>query len=303
MPTASEITVHEVLDKFDGDFSRVATAIANGEFALWIGSGISRKAPSLGGLIDLAIEHLRVRALHPDTEATYMPTFREALEISELDVATLEEDFEKPFSEWTQHQAIKEKLWGKYSRLLDVRVEGKTSDFILWEAIDIRAAFANPPRPAAEHLCIAVLVMEGAIKEMASGNWDGFIEAAVDRLAGGGGGVLQAVVDPNHLRTAAGAARLLKFHGCIVHATAEPGVFRDYLTGSHTQVLEWADKPLFAAMRAAVNALAANHKSMVMGLSIQDMNLQGVFPKRSIPIPGLGRPTRMPKATYSARML
>ncbi|WP_256441217.1 hypothetical protein [Aminobacter sp. SR38] len=33
MPTADEITVHEVLEKLDGEFSRVAAAVANREFA------------------------------------------------------------------------------------------------------------------------------------------------------------------------------------------------------------------------------------------------------------------------------
>jgi hypothetical protein len=277
LPTADDITVREALDKLDGEFSRVAEAVANGEFALWIGSGISRKAPSLGGLIDLAIDYLRSRAVDAATRARFLPALEEALELAEVDPATVAGHFATPFKDWPNHGAIQTRLWNKYSRLLDVRVAGENSDFILWDAIDIRAAFERPIRPAAEHVCIAILVMEGAVKEMASANWDGFIEEAVKRLTGGAGGVLQAIVDPNHLRSAAGAARLLKFHGCIVHATDEPATFRDFLTGSHTQILEWATKPLFSAMRAAVTSLAANHKSLVMGLSIQDANLQGVF--------------------------
>ena len=95
--------------------------------------------------------------------------------------------------------------------------------------------------------------------------------------SGVGSGVLQAVVDPDQLREAAGRARLLKFHGCILHATNEPAVFRKYLTGSHTQIVEWPNKQVFAAMRSAVTALATNHKTLVLGLSIQDNNLQSVF--------------------------
>ncbi len=277
MPTADEITVLEVLDKFDGEFSRVAEAVANGEFALWIGSGISRKAPSLGGLIDLAIDYLRARAVDAATEDRFLPALKEALELAEVDPTAMAGYFATPFKDWPDYVAIRNRLWNKYSQLLDVRVEGERPDFILWDAIDIRAAFTLPVRPAAEHLCIAILILEGAVKEMASANWDGFIEQALNRLAGNGSGVLQAVVDPNHLRSAAGAARLLKFHGCIVHATDEPATFRDYLTGSHTQITEWATKPEFNAMRAAVTSLAANHKSLVLGLSIQDANLQGVF--------------------------
>jgi hypothetical protein len=277
VPTADEITVRQVLEKFDGEFNRVAEAVANGEFALWIGSGISRKAPSLGDLVDQAVEYLRVSAVDPATRARFLPALREALEIADLDPSALEVHFGTPFVDWPTHNDIREILWNRYSRLLDVRVRGEAADFMLWEAIDIRTAFADPARPAAEHLGIAVLVLEGAVREMASANWDGFIETAVSRLTGGAPGVLQAVVDPNHLRNAAGAARLLKFHGCIVHATAEPAVFREYLTGSHTQIVDWVNKPLFAGVRAAVGGLAANNKALVTGLSIQDANLQGVF--------------------------
>ena len=88
----------------------------------------------------------------------------------------------------------------KYSRVLDIRIAGTDADFILWEAIDIRQAFEHPAPPAAEHLCIAVLILEGAVQAIASANWDGFIEAAVERLSNGVPGVMQVVVDPNQLR-------------------------------------------------------------------------------------------------------
>jgi hypothetical protein len=39
--TASDITVREVLSGFETEFAAVAHAIENGEFAPWVGSGIS----------------------------------------------------------------------------------------------------------------------------------------------------------------------------------------------------------------------------------------------------------------------
>ncbi|WP_168992255.1 hypothetical protein [Mesorhizobium norvegicum] len=277
MPTASEISVREVLEKLDGPFAKVAEAVASGEFALWIGSGISRKAPNLGNLIDSAVNYLRVRALDPATAAKFLPKLREALVLGEANLAELEMQYPTPFEDWPQHAAIQNRLWNKYSRLLDIRIKGEPADFMLWEAVDIRAAFAHPAAPAAEHLCVAILVLEGAVREMASANWDGFIEAAIVLLSGGANGVLQVVVDPNQLRSAGGTARLLKFHGCIVYAAKEKDPFRAYLTGSHTQIVEWPNNPLFAAMVDTVRGIATTHKSLVMGLSIQDANLQGVF--------------------------
>jgi hypothetical protein len=150
---------------------------------------------------------------------------------------------------------------------------------MLWDAIDVRSAFAHPNPPTATHLCIGILIMEGAVKTVASANWDGLIEEAVARLGNGKPGILQVIVDPDHLREAPAQAKLLKFHGCVVYATKEPAVFRKYLTGSRTQITRWPDNPEFAAMVTTVISVATNQKTMVLGLSIQDYNLQTVFSK------------------------
>lgn len=276
-PTATNITVCQVLAEFDGPKEAIAQGVESGEFALWVGSGISRQAPNLGQLIERALDFLRERAIDPLTAARYRPALDEAIQLAELVPAALEPRFLTPLAAWPEHDAIINKLWNKYSRVLDIRVAGERPDFILWDAIDIRQAFSHPAAPAAAHLCIAILILEGAIDTIASGNWDGFIEAAVNRLTDNAAGTLQVIVDPNHLRGAPGRAQLLKFHGCILYATSEPNVFRDYLTGSHTQIMSWPETPLFAAMRNTVVGIATNRKALVLGLSIQDNNLQTIF--------------------------
>jgi len=276
-PTANQISVREVLTKFNADFAQVAHAVENGEFALWVGSGISRQAPSLGNLIERAFDYLRERAIDPATATTYLPALEEALSLAELAPADVQAQYTQSLAAWPEHDAIIERLWTKYSRVLDIRVPGTDADFMLWEAIDIRRAFENPAPPAAEHLCIAVLVLEGAVQAIASANWDGFIETAVERLSNGVPGVMQVVVDPDQLRGPAGRARLLKFHGCIVYAAREPLIFRRFLTGSYTQIMGWPEAAEFAAMCNAVVGLATAQKTLVLGLSIQDNNLQTLF--------------------------
>lgn len=277
VPTANEIAVREVLAKFEAEFAQVANAIENGEFALWVGSGISGQAPNLGGLIERAFDYMREKAIDAATAAAYLPALEEALGLAEVDPAAVEPQYAQPLALWPQHDAIIDRLWKKYSRVLDIRIAGKDADFVLWDAIDIRKAFENPAPPAAEHLCIAILALEGAVQNIASANWDGFIEAAVSRLSNGVQGVIQVVVDPDQLRGPAGRARLLKFHGCIVHAADEPVVFRRFLTGSYTQIMDWPEKAEFAAMCNAVVGLATAQKTLVLGLSIQDNNLQTLF--------------------------
>jgi len=279
VPSASNISVRDVLTKFEAEFAAVARAVENGEFALWVGSGISQQAPNLGGLIERAIEYLRERAVVPASEAAFKPALEEALTLARMNLTDTEPYYGQPFGVWPIRKQIVDELWGNYSRLLDIRIRATPPDFMLWEAVDIRDAFAHPKPPAAEHLCIAILIIEGAVRAVASGNWDGFIEAAVTRLSRGAAGVLQVVVDPNDMREAAGKARLLKFHGCILYASRDPTTFRPFLTGSRTQITEWPDQPLFGAMRVAMIDIATNQKSLVLGLSIQDANLQGIFSK------------------------
>ena len=278
-PDANQISVREVLGRCEGQFGTMARAVENGEYALWVGSGISRNGPNLGELLERALEFLRVRAIQVGAADTYSPAFEEALRLADFEPDDLSGRFATPFAGWPERDAIIQKLWSNYSRVLDIRIRGELADFILWEAIDIRAAFEHPTPPAAEHLCIAILVLEGAVSTIASANWDGFIEAAVDRLSGCADGVLQVVVDPNQLRDVGSGSRLLKFHGCIVCATEDPRAFRKFLTGSRTQITEWPDNRKFTAMRNAVIDVATNKKTLVVGLSIQDNNLQSIFSK------------------------
>jgi len=269
--------VPQVLAKLDGAFAPVADAVSAGEFALWVGSGISRRAPNLGDLLSRAVERLRQGATDPATTASYMPALEDALRIAGRRPGALAARYAEPFEDWPEREEIIVRLWNSYSQVLDIQVAGEPADLVLWDLIDIRSAFANPRPPAAEHLCIAILVMEGAVKDIASANWDGFIEAAVDRLAGPGSGLLQVVVDPAEMRGPAGLTRLLKFHGSITHATIDPGTYRSFLTGSFLQIMEWPEVQKFAPMAAALVALASSSRSLVLGLSIQDSNLLTVF--------------------------
>ena len=274
---ATTISVLDTLHKLDSDFEAMAAALENGEFALWVGSGISRKAPSLGALVTRAVEFLRHQAADTATSVRFRPVLTRALKLAGVEIANVEPLLGEPFSQWPNYAQIRDALWNKYSELLDERIQGEPADFMLWDAVDVRDAFSHPAPPACEHLSIAILILEGALQEIASANWDGFIESAIEQLAGAIAGNLQVVVDPAHLRDAPGKARLLKFHGCIIHATQDPASYRKCLIASKTQILNWPDEQATAAMRAEVISAATNLKAMMVGLSLQDVNLQSVF--------------------------
>ena len=231
---ATTISVLDTLHKLDDDFGAMAVAFENGEFALWVGSGISRKAPNLGVLVTRAIEFLRQMAVDATTSVKFRPALTRALRLAGVEIADVEPHIKENFPGWPNYLQIRDALSNKYSELLDVRVPGEPNDFMLWDAVDVREAFGRPAAPACEHLSIAILILEGALQEIASANWDGFIELAIIQLAGRIEGNLQVVVDPAHLRDAPGKARLLKFHGCIIHATDDPTTYRKCLIASKT---------------------------------------------------------------------
>lgn len=75
----------------------MAHAVENGEFALWVGSGISRQAPNLGSLIERAFDYIRERAINPATAATYLPALEEALGLAEIEPANVQAKYAEPF--------------------------------------------------------------------------------------------------------------------------------------------------------------------------------------------------------------
>jgi len=277
---ADNATVADVLAQFDGPFAPMTAAFGNAAFALWVGSGISfGRAPSLGDLILRGLEFLRVKAQDPATRDQFEPAFRNALQLSQRPIGLAEPHFATPIAEWPEdiRKPIVDELWNRYSQLLNLPIAGQAEDYILWNAIDVRDAFANLQSPGCAHLSIAILVLEGVLRDIASANWDGFIETAIEQLAGGLQGNLQVVVDPGHLRDQPGKARLVKFHGCIVHATENEAAYRRFLVGSTTQINAWPHDAFYAAIRNVVVGLATNSRALMTGLSLQDGNLQAAF--------------------------
>ena len=60
----------------------------------------------------------------------------------------------------------------------------------------MRDTYGTLQEPDCEHLCIAILALEGVLGNAVSANWDGLIEAAVAQLAGHPDHVMRVVVLP-----------------------------------------------------------------------------------------------------------
>lgn len=278
-PSAATVSITEVLHLLDNSFADVSAAAETRGFALWVGSGISLgRAPSVGRMLDRALEHLRRNIDATDANCRFRRALEEALEMSDLLPAErLAIRLDRPVDSWPEKDKIIRCLWDRYASVLDIRVDAEQDDYMLWNGVDVRATFGTLDDPDCEHLCIAILVMEGAIAEIVSANWDGLIEKAVERLSGGKP-LLQVVVDPDHLRDPAGRrSRLIKFHGCAVYASQEPNVYRAFLTATRPQITFWPHNPRFAVLRTMLRGVATNSRTLMVGLSLQDTNLQDLF--------------------------
>jgi hypothetical protein len=277
-PTAATITVRQVLDLLDNEFALVAAAVARREFAFWVGSGISLgRAPSVGAMLERALEYLRRKIEPGNPSCRFRQALDDAIRMSGLsDAESSAIPLGEPVHTWPQKPALIRGLWDLYASVLGIRVEGEPDDYMLWEAVDVRATFATLNDPDCEHLCIAILVLEGAISDIASANWDGLIELAVDRLSGGRR-LLQVVVDPTHLRDPPARTRLIKFHGCALHARDDPATYRAFLIATRPQITNWPHNPKLDALRTVLLGVATNSRTLMIGLSLQDTNLQDLF--------------------------
>jgi hypothetical protein len=288
-PTAFTISVRQVLELLDGPFAGLAAGVARGRYAFWLGSGISReRVDDLKQVISRVLTHLQTRIDVTNANCGYRLALDEAIAFANLSVADRAAiDVTQPIAAWSCRETILANLTDKYSRLLDIRVAGHADpDYLLWEAVDVPTTFApGGAAPDCEHLCLAILSLEGVLPDVATANWDGLIETAVNELSNASDNVLRVCVIPADHREQALQTRLLKFHGCAVRAASNPTVYRALLIARQSQIVGWNDNPEYAVMRDHLKNLAVTKPTLMIGLSAQDVNIQSIFSSASHTMP------------------
>lgn len=171
-------------------------------------------------------------------------------------------------------QPLVDGLVARYAELLDVRVTGEPEDYLLWDAVDVCATYAVGLTPDCEHLCIAVLALEGVLPDVATTNWDALIEAAIVEVAGQLDHILRVVVLAGDLRADSRRTDLLKFHGCARLAQQDAAKYRSALVGSQTQITSWPHAAATQVMRDTLRTLATTRPTLMIGLSAQDANIR-----------------------------
>jgi hypothetical protein len=296
--------VLQTLGLMDGVFNEVGRGVAERRYALWLGSGISReRVDDLRTAIERALNYLHDRIDFADRSCRFRKALEEAVTISQLsDLEKRTFNIEDAIGTWPVLPAVLERLARAYSKFLDVRVEGEKPDFILWQAIDVVRTYGDATAvPDCEHFCVAILVTEGLVGEIASANWDGLVEKALAELTNNASDILRVCVKPEDFREPPLRGRLLKFHGCAIRAAADEGTYRPLLVASESQIVTWPEDPGWAVMRNELESLATTAPTIMIGLSAQDSNIKSVF-VRAQSAPGRGPHIRLPMSLLKTRL-
>jgi hypothetical protein len=277
VPTAASITVRETLELLDGAFASLSSGVERGEYALWLGSGLSRdRVVGLNGVLHKLLEFLRVHVDAADAHCVYRRALDEVLAQANLSaVEATHTPYTEPSANWPDLAIILQRLAEKYSRVLDISVAGKVDDFLLWDVISFVDTFSTQETDA-EHLCVGILTLEGAISEIASANWDGLLEAAAEEL-GYDELLYRVCVTGEDFRGPATAGKLLKFHGCALRAIADEARYRPLLIARWSQIVGWAVNDRFNVMKQELVSLAVRARTLMIGMSAQDPNIQQLF--------------------------
>lgn len=276
MTNAASISVKETLALLDSEFVGLSRGAAQGEYAFWLGSGISRdRVVGLDGVLAKLLEFLRLRATAASTCA-----YRMAIERI-IDMASPSPndrtgiDLTQPVSSWPSLPDILKHLWKQYSAVLAVEIPGEKLDYLLWAGLDFPRTFGAQPADA-EHLAIGMLALEGVVTDLATANWDGLLEAAMQEL-GHDETFYQITITGEDLRNPAAAAKLYKFHGCALRAITDEAGYRPLLVARTAQITGWKSNETFKIVRDQLGALVQRSRTLMIGMSAQDENIRHLF--------------------------
>jgi SIR2-like domain len=274
------MTLLELFDEFTyGRLRGLGENVGRALFTFWLGSGISRdKVPAVRDLIVGVAEHLRSH-LHAGDLRFEEPLDRLIKLAGPSDDETRQIDFAKPVSSWPIMEVFLDRLEPQYAKILDIDIDGEARDYVLWTAASLCFNYARAGMsPDVTHLLLGMLVLEGVAPFLVTSNWDALIEAAVARLSCDETEVTLGVrITPDDFRQEAKRAILLKMHGCAAMACVEEAKYRALIIGRESQITGWIDDNRDSPMFMKLLELATTRKSLILGMSGQDSNIQHVF--------------------------
>lgn len=271
-------TVEEMLSRFDTDFDDFIDAFVRGHYAFWLGSGISRsRMPDVWKLLERVVDFLRVNAVIEGEQGPHAVALQEVFDLAGLEEKERQAiDLSSPAGSWEEWKLIAQILSEKYAQVLNIPVGSEPSDYLVWTGLDVPGTYGdNAVEPDVEHICVALLMLEGIVSTAVTANWDGLIEKAFAALSERPDDQVRVIVKEDEFRTKKAPRELIKFHGCAIRALEDEAEYRDMLIARLPQIEGWiSDHP---HMRSHLEARFSDQETLMMGLSVQDENMHAMF--------------------------
>lgn len=270
-------TLTQALIALDGNWKSFADGVANGSYTFWLGSAISRdRFPPLKELLKIFLEKLYDLRDTAVSDCDCRRRLRDILGM--VDSHGLDPAVRADAWDAAKRDDFLSKLTQHYSVVLDERVTvGGNQLDPRWDILDLPKRYADPTVPPdAEHRFLALLISEGAAREMVTTNWDALVETAFSACHRGGGAGLHVVACNDELAAPpnGSAATLYKIHGCARKSEFLATKYRPFMMATESDITSWNDLQRFAPLREAARTMLRQYPAAFIGLSIQDANLQ-----------------------------
>lgn len=288
----------DAVDLLLGSWGSLTREVLKGQFAFWLGSGISRERfPDVQTLLMevLTLLHQKIDPHHPD--CPYLKSITKIMELTSVrDLAP-----EAAPNTWAEprRKELLNQLQGRYGDVLeqDVRAAGGTVT-IRWDLLKLHERYGDSSiLPDAEHRFVALLIEEGIVSELITTNWDALIEIAHEKCRAGKPPNFQTIACKDEWNRNGYTSRLIKIHGCARQACAHGPKYRDFLVATRTDIRNWCVEPRFEPFKTVFKATLREKTALFIGLSAQDWNIQAECSGASF---GQGHfPTTPPKVYFA----
>jgi hypothetical protein len=297
MPTPTMPTLSEAMELLSSSWAALANGVLRGEFAFWLGSGISRERfPNVPALLLEVLNRLHA-GVTADPNCPYLKSINEIIALTSVEgllptVAPLM---------WPEakRRELLQQLQEKYAVVLeqDVRVPGATV-WIRWDLLKLDELYGNPAiSPDAEHRFVALLIEEGVVSELVTTNWDALVEIAHEKCRAGKPPSFQSVASNNEWSRNGYSSRLIKIHGCARKSCVNSAQYKSFLVATKTDIHTWENDQRFESFRDAIKGILRERTALFVGLSAQDWNIQAVCCSASL---GQGVFPTTPQKVYFA---
>lgn len=275
-------------------------AVFAGTCVPWCGSGISRtRYPNVQRLLELAINLLFSRADPANADCPFISALTEVLDLAGHH--TLDPRADPAVWPVDEKNRVLSRLVDQYANALavDVPIAGGTFVSLRWDLLDLVSLYSDPTvEPDLEHHLLAILAEEGVFAALVTTNWDGLIELASTKVSRTGAPTIASVANASDFQLCkrGTSVPLYKIHGCAVKSKADEANYKPYLLSVTTDLAKWERLDPWAPFRDVVATIMRTATPVLLGLSVQDFNLQAKIIDLSM---GLGsRSTAVPQVYF-----